>query len=233
MDRALAWILTMQNKDGGFASFDRDCDEQFLTQIPFADHNAMIDPSTSDITARGVETFSNLGFDREHPVVQKALAYLAREQERDSSWFGRWGCNYIYGTWLALHGFKCIGEDMMEPRYQASGCWLRSIQNEDGGWGESPRSYDDPALKGLGASTASQTAWSLMGLMATHDQTEGLTRGVEYLVKTQRDDGSWKDDYWTGTGFPGVFYLRYHLYATYFPLLALGMFEKQMEQDVS
>ena len=232
MDRALAWILTMQNKDGGFASFDRDCDEQFLTQIPFADHNAMIDPSTSDITARGVETFASLGLKRDDPVVQKALAFLAREQERDGSWFGRWGCNYIYGTWLALHGLKSIGEDMLEPRYQAAGCWLRSIQNEDGGWGESSRSYDDPAWKGQGPSTPSQTAWSLMGLLATEDQSEGLTRGVEYLINNQRSDGAWKDDYWTGTGFPGVFYLRYHLYATYFPLLALGMFEKQMEEDV-
>jgi squalene-hopene/tetraprenyl-beta-curcumene cyclase len=231
MDRALAWVLTMQNKDGGFASFDRDCDEQFLTQVPFADHNAMIDPSTSDITARGVETFATLGFKREDPVVQRALSYLAREQERDGSWFGRWGCNYIYGTWLALHGLKCMGEDMLEPRYQAAGCWLRAIQNEDGGWGESPASYSDPAHKGQGPSTASQTAWALMGLMATEDQSEGLARGVEYLIKTQRADGSWKDQYWTGTGFPGVFYLRYHLYATYFPLLALGMFERTLSED--
>ncbi|HXU10269.1 MAG TPA: squalene--hopene cyclase [Blastocatellia bacterium] len=231
MDRALAWVLTMQNKDGGFASFDRDCDEQFLTQIPFADHNAMIDPSTSDITGRGLETFARLGFGPEDPAVQRALSFLAKEQERDGSWFGRWGCNYIYGTWLALHGLKCIGEDMLEPGYQAAGCWLRAIQNEDGGWGESPRSYDDPAYKGQGPSTPSQTAWSLMGLLATEDQTDGLTRGLEYLIKNQREDGSWKDDYWTGTGFPGVFYLRYHLYATYFPLLALGMFEKKMEKD--
>lgn len=231
MDRALVWVLTMQNKDGGWASFDRDCDEQFLTQIPFADHNAMIDPSTSDITGRGVETFSALGFSRDHPVVQKALAFLAKEQERDGSWFGRWGCNYIYGTWLALHGLNRLGEDMMEPRYQAAGCWLRANQNEDGGWGESPRSYDDPGCKGQGPSTPSQTAWALMGLMATEDQTDGLKRGIEYLIKTQREDGSWKDDYWTGTGFPGVFYLRYHLYATYFPLLALGMYEKNIEKD--
>jgi squalene-hopene/tetraprenyl-beta-curcumene cyclase len=231
MNRALAWILTMQNKDGGFASFDRDCDEQFLTQIPFADHNAMIDPSTSDITARGIETFASLGFSREHSAVQRAMSFLAKEQERDGSWFGRWGCNYIYGTWLALHGLKRIGEDMMEPRYQAAGCWLRAIQNEDGGWGESPISYDDPGLKGQGGSTASQTAWALVGLMATEDQSDGLKRGVHYLLKTQHEDGSWKDDYWTGTGFPGVFYLRYHLYAVYFPLLALATYEKQLEKD--
>jgi squalene-hopene/tetraprenyl-beta-curcumene cyclase len=231
MDRAVAWVLTMQNKDGGWASFDRDCDEQFLTQIPFADHNAMIDPSTSDITGRGMETLASLGFSPEHPVVQKALAFITREQERDGSWFGRWGCNYIYGTWLALHGLSCIGDDMMEPRYQAAGCWLRANQNEDGGWGESPRSYEDPGTKGQGPSTPSQTAWALMGLMATEDQTDGLKRGIEYLINAQREDGSWKDDYWTGTGFPGVFYLRYHLYATYFPLLALGMYKKRLEKD--
>jgi squalene-hopene/tetraprenyl-beta-curcumene cyclase len=231
MDRALAWVQTMQNKDGGWASFDRDCDEQFLTQIPFADHNAMIDPSTIDITARGLETLSSLGFRRDDTVVLRALAFLAKEQERDGSWFGRWGCNYIYGTWLALHGLRCIGEDMMEPRYQAAACWLRAIQNEDGGWGELPASYEDPGLKGHGPSTPSQTAWALMGLMAAEDRTDGLKRGVEYLLKSQRQDGSWKDEYWTGTGFPGVFYLRYHLYAVYFPLLALATYEKRMEKD--
>ncbi|HXG91792.1 MAG TPA: squalene--hopene cyclase [Blastocatellia bacterium] len=231
MNRALDWALTMQNRDGGWASFDKDCDEQFLTQIPFADHNAMIDPSTSDITGRGLETLSNLGFKRDHAVAQRAIAFLLKEQERDGTWFGRWGCNYIYGTWLALHGLKCIGEDMMEPRYQAAGCWLRSIQNADGGWGESPRSYDDPTFKGIGASTPSQTAWALMGLMATEDNSEGLHRGIRYLLDKQQPDGSWKDDYWTGTGFPSVFYLRYHLYATYFPLLALGMYAKRFDED--
>jgi squalene-hopene/tetraprenyl-beta-curcumene cyclase len=228
MYRALRWTLTMQNKDGGWGSFDKDCDEQFLTQIPFADHNAMIDPSSSDITGRGLETFASLGFKRDHPVVQKALAFIAKEQERDGTWFGRWGVNYIYGTWLALHGLKSIGEDMWEPQYQGAGCWLRSIQNADGGWGESPRTYDDPSSKGEGPSTPSQTAWALMGLMATGDDSDGLHRGVEYLLKRQREDGSWKDDFWTGTGFPSVFYLRYHLYAVYFPLLALGMYARRM-----
>jgi squalene-hopene/tetraprenyl-beta-curcumene cyclase len=231
IDRALNWALTMQNKDGGWASFDKDCDEQFLTQIPFADHNAMIDPSTSDITGRGLETLATLGFNLQHPVVQRAMTYLLKEQERDGTWFGRWGCNYIYGTWLALHGLKCIGEDMMEWRYQASGCWIRSMQNEDGGWGESPRSYEDPGLKGVGESTASQTAWALMALMDTGDISQSVDRGIEYLINTQRDDGSWIDDYWTGTGFPKVFYLRYHLYAVYFPLLALAMYEKRLREE--
>ncbi|MFY9610602.1 MAG: squalene--hopene cyclase [Blastocatellia bacterium] len=230
MDRGMRWVLSMQNRDGGWASFDKDCDEQFLTQIPFADHNAMIDPSTSDITGRGVETLSRLGFRKEHPVLQKALTFLDGEQERDGSWFGRWGCNYIYGTWLVLHGLKTIGEDMLEPRYQAAGCWIRSIQNADGGWGELPDSYRDPGTKGHGPSTPSQTAWALAGLMATEDRSEGLKLGVEYLIRNQREDGSWKDDFWTGTGFPGVFYLRYHLYATYFPLLALAAFATRLEK---
>jgi squalene-hopene/tetraprenyl-beta-curcumene cyclase len=231
MERAIAWALSMQNRDGGWASFDKDCDEQFLTQIPFADHNAMIDPSTSDITGRGLETLAALGFDGRHPVAQRAVSFLLKEQERDGTWFGRWGCNYIYGTWLALVGLARIGEDMMEPGYQAAGCWLRAIQNADGGWGESPRSYEDPAFKGQGPSTPSQTAWALMGLMATEDNSEGLRRGVRYLVDRQRDDGSWEDEYWTGTGFPTVFYLRYHLYATYFPLLALATYGRRLERD--
>jgi squalene-hopene/tetraprenyl-beta-curcumene cyclase len=231
IDRGLRWVLSMQNRDGGWGSFDKDCDEQFLTQIPFADHNAMIDPSTSDITGRGVEALSNLGFRKDHPVVHKAVTFLQNEQERDGSWFGRWGCNYIYGTWLVLHGLKTMGEDMMEPGYQAAGCWLRGVQNADGGWGELPDSYQDPGTKGHGPSTPSQTAWALLGLMASEDQSDGLKLGIEYLIKGQREDGSWKDDFWTGTGFPGVFYLRYHLYATYFPLLALGMYEKKIEKD--
>ncbi len=231
MQRALNWLLTMQNKDGGWASFDKDCDEQFLTQIPFADHNAMIDPSTADITGRGLETLATFNFDMQQPVAQRAIAYLLKEQERDGTWFGRWGCNYIYGTWLALHGLKCIGEDMMEGRFQAAGCWVRAMQNEDGGWGESPRSYEDAGLKGLGESTASQTAWAVMALMDTHDVSQSVDRGIEYLINTQREDGSWTDDYWTGTGFPKVFYLRYHLYAVYFPLLALGMYEKRLREE--
>jgi squalene-hopene/tetraprenyl-beta-curcumene cyclase len=231
MERALKWTLTMQNRDGGWASFDKDCDEQFLTQIPFADHNAMIDPSTADITGRGLETLASLGFKMDHPTVQRAMAYLAKEQERDGTWFGRWGVNYIYGTWLGLTGLNAIGEDMWEPKYQAAGCWLRAIQNADGGWGESPNTYDDPSLKGQGASTPSQTAWALLGLMATKDDSDGLHRGIEYLLKTQLADGSWKDASWTGTGFPTVFYLRYHLYAVYFPLLALGTYAKRYFRD--
>jgi squalene-hopene/tetraprenyl-beta-curcumene cyclase len=160
-------------------------------------------------------------------VVQKALAFLNKEQETDGAWFGRWGCNYIYGTWLALHGSECIGEDMAEPRHQSAACWLRSIQNADGGWGELPRSYEDPGYKGQGPSTPSQTAWALMGLMAAGDKSEGLRRGIQYLLDTQRLDGSWRDEFCTATGFPKVFYLSYHLYAIYFPLLALDLYVRR------
>ena len=225
MDRALDWLLTMQNKDGGWGSFDRDCNKQCLTQIPFADHNAMIDPSTTDITARGLETFAAIGFDPTHAAVRRAIAFTLKEQEPDGSWFGRWGCNYVYGTWLALRGLKCAGVDLSQDRFQASAQWLRSVQNPDGGWGELPKSYDDSKYKGQGPSTPSQTAWALMGLMATGDhQSPSLKQGLEYLLDTQFDDGSWFDEFWTGTGFPRVFYLRYHLYATYFPLMAFGLF---------
>jgi squalene-hopene/tetraprenyl-beta-curcumene cyclase len=225
IDRGLRWVLTMQNGDGGWGSFDRGCDREFLTQIPFADHNAMIDPSTSDITGRGLESLAALGFNRSHPVVRRALHFLYKEQESDGTWFGRWGCNYIYGTWLALRGLQCIGEDMHQPRLQKAAHWLRSIQNVDGGWGESLRSYEFPNEKGRGPSTPSQTAWALLGLMTTGDfQSLSMRRGIEFLLKTQRANGSWKDEFWTATGFPKVFYLRYHLYASYFPLQALGQF---------
>ncbi len=225
MERALNWVLTMQNDDGGWASFDRNCNRQFLTQIPFADHNAMIDPSTSDIVGRGLETLAILGFRRNDAKVRRAIDFLYSEQEPDGTWFGRWGCNYIYGTWLALRGLECIGENMQQPRLQKAAAWLRFIQNADGGWGESLRSYEDPNEKGKGGSTPSQTAWALMGLMSTGDfGSLNLHQGIEYLTRTQREDGSWDDEFWTATGFPKVFYLRYHLYASYFPVQALGRY---------
>ncbi len=229
--RALDWVLSMQNKDGGWASFDRGCDREFLTKIPFADHNAMTDPSTSDITGRGLETLAALGHRYGHWAARKAVEFLYREQEPDGTWYGRWGCNYIYGTWLALRGLECYGEDMKQERVQAAVRWLKKVQNPGGGWGESPQSYDDPTLKGQGPSTAAQTAWALLGLMAAGDfRSDSVRRGVEYLVANQRRDGSWRDENWTATGFPKVFYLRYHLYATYFPLLALGRFLRHEEK---
>ncbi|PWT92727.1 MAG: squalene--hopene cyclase [Acidobacteria bacterium] len=230
--RAIRWLFTMQNKDGGWGSFDRGCDNQILTHVPFADHNAMIDPSTADITGRGLEALAALNYTKEHPVVRRAIAFLLRQQEEDGTWLGRWGCNYIYGTWLALRGLEKIGENMQARRFQKAAHWIRSIQNPDGGWGELPCSYEDPKSKGHGPSTPSQTAWALMGLMATGDYVSAtVLRGIQYLLRNQTLDGSWEDDFWTGTGFPEVFYLKYHLYATYFPLMALSVYKKNQLSD--
>jgi squalene-hopene/tetraprenyl-beta-curcumene cyclase len=232
MERALCWVLSMQNEDGGWASFDCGCNRQFLTKIPFADHNAMIDPSTSDITGRGLETLAALDFFPEHSAVRRAWAFLLQEQERDGTWFGRWGCNYIYGSWLVLRGLQCSGGDMGKDHLQATARWLQSVQNSDGGWGELPRSYEDPSSKGKGPSTPSQTAWAILGLIASgNSRCQSVLKGVAYLVLNQREDGSWRDEFWTATGFPKVFYLSYHLYATYFPLLALGHFIQSNRQE--
>ncbi|HSM36900.1 MAG TPA: squalene--hopene cyclase [Longimicrobiales bacterium] len=225
--RGLRWLLSMQNDDGGWAAFDRACDKLLLTHVPFADHNAMIDPSCEDITGRVLETLAIEGFDRSDPAVRGAVAFLRDRQQEDGTWYGRWGCNYIYGTWLALWGLASIGEDMSRERYQRAAAWLTARQNEDGGWGESLGTYADPSRKGRGPSTASQTAWALMGLMAAgHHGSAAVAGGVAHLLETQRPDGSWDDPHWTGTGFPGVFYLRYHLYDDYFPVSALATYRR-------
>ena len=225
--RAISWLISMQNRDGGWASFDKDCNKEFLTYVPFADHNAMIDPSTTDITARALEALSANGYDLSSDVVRRAVAFIRRLQKGDGTWYGRWGCNYIYGTWLALSGMKAAGEDLSEPWAQSAAEWFRSCQNSDGGWGELPDSYADSSKKGIGPSTAAQTSWSLLALMSTGDRdSDNLKRGIEYLLTQQQADGSWKDEWWTGTGFPEVFYLDYHLYATYFSLLALETYRK-------
>ncbi len=230
--RAWAWLLGMQNRDGGWGSFDRGCEKVVLTYIPFADHNAMIDPSTTDITSRVLEAFARWGYDPADPAVRRAIDFVRREQEADGSWYGRWGCNYIYGTFLALMGLEAIGEDMQAEWSQRAADWLRNHQNLDGGWGELPLSYEDPAFKGRGPSTAAQTAWALLGLFATGDHgSDSVLRGVQFLLDRQREDGGWYDSEWTGTGFPKVFYLRYHYYPIYFPLLALATYVRHLDDS--
>jgi squalene-hopene/tetraprenyl-beta-curcumene cyclase len=227
VQRAIDWILTMQCKNGGWASFDKDNDRMVFQHIPFADHNAMLDPATVDITGRILEMLATYGYDKSHPAVEKAIKFIRREQEPDGPWFGRWGVNYIYGTMLVLRGLEAIGVDHHEPYVQQAAEWLRMIQNPDGGWGESCASYEDPNLKGVGPSTPSQTAWAVMGLLAANDtRSESVAKGIAYLLKTQRTDGAWDEPYFTGTGFPCVFYLRYHLYRDYFPLIALNAYKQ-------
>lgn len=228
--QAIEWVFAMQGKDGGWASFDVDNNRAVFTQIPFADHNAMIDPSTADITARVLEMLARYGYDHRDPRVARAIAFLKHDQEADGAWFGRWGVNYVYGTWQVLKGLSCIGEPLRQPYIRRAVDWLRSVQNEDGGWGESCRTYDEPELRGEGPSTPSQTAWALMGLMAAGEvECDSVRRGIEYLLRTQETDGSWSEEAFTGTGFPKVFYLKYHLYCKYFPVFALGMYARQLE----
>ncbi|MCC6729554.1 MAG: squalene--hopene cyclase [Chthonomonadales bacterium] len=226
MRRGLDWVFAMQNRNGGWASFDKDNEKMVFQHVPYADHNAMLDPATADITARTLEMasyYSILATDRR---VARALRFIYRDQEADGSWFGRWGVNYLYGTWQVLRGLARIGEDVRSSAVRRAVRWLESVQNEDGGWGETCRSYENPALfKARGPSTASQTAWALMGLVNTGDHETAAARlGVQYLLRTQLPNGSWDEPWFTGTGFPQVFYLRYHLYSHYFPLWALGQY---------
>ena len=224
-ERGLGWLLGMQNEDGGWASFDADNDRLYLNNIPFADHGALLDPSTEDLTGRGLELLGTLGYTAEFEPAQRALQFLRRTQRDDGPWYGRWGVNYIYGTWSVLRGLRAIGVDPRHDMVQRAVRWLERRQNEDGGWGESCDSYQRPDVAGFGESTPSHTAWALLGLMAA-GRTSGpvVERGIAYLLRTQREDGVWEDPLWNGTGFPRVFYLKYHLYAKYFPLWALGVY---------
>ena len=227
VERAIEWILSMQCKNGGWASFDKDNDRMVFQNIPFADHNAMLDPATVDITGRVLEALAAYGYSLKDKPVQRAVEFIKREQESDGSWFGRWGVNYVYGTMLVLRGLEAVGVDYHEPCVQQAAEWFRMMQNPDGGWGERCDSYDDPNTKGVGPSTASQTAWAVMGLLAANDtRSDSLQRGVAYLLKSQRRDGSWDEQLYTGTGFPRVFYLEYTMYRQYFPLLALTTYTK-------
>ncbi len=240
--RALTWIWAMQCKNGGWAAFDKDNTKSIFQYIPFADHNAMLDPPTVDITGRMLEMLSLYGCTREDPRVQKAVQFILKEQESDGSWFGRWGVNYLYGTFLVLRGLEAIGFWNHEPPVQQAAEWIRMVQNADGGWGESCGTYDDPAQRGIGPSTPSQTAWALLGLLAAGDtRSDSVAKGIRWLIERQHEDGSWDElmperngeSYYTGTGFPRVFYLGYHLYKQYFPLLALTTYTRAMEREAS
>lgn len=227
VERGLKWLLAFQCKDGGWAAFDKDCTKGVLEKVPFADHNAMLDPECADITARILELLGNEGYSLDNPQVQRALRYVRDEQEEDGSWYGRWGVNYIYGTWQVLRGLRALGLDMREPWLQRAKTWLESVQHEDGGWGERCNTYDDPVFKGQGPSTASQTAWAVMGLCAFDNPSlPSLRKGIDYLIRTQNADGSWTEAETTGTGFPKVFYLKYDMYRNSWPLLAMATYRK-------
>jgi squalene-hopene/tetraprenyl-beta-curcumene cyclase len=227
--RGVNWLLSMQNRDGGWAAYDVDIDNQVLTQLPFADHNAMLDPSCADITARVLELLGTLGYPADHPSIVRALDYLLRSQEPEGCWYGRWGVNYIYGTWQVLQGLKTLDFPVDHPAVLKAVAWLESIQQASGAWGETCRSYDDPTLKGTGDPTASQTAWATLGLIAGGRALgPAVRRGIDYLLKTQLPDGCWDEPEFTGTGFPRVFYLRYHLYRVYFPLMAMARYQASL-----
>jgi squalene-hopene/tetraprenyl-beta-curcumene cyclase len=223
IDRARPWLEALQNSDGGWGAFDKDNNCELLCKVPFADHNAMIDPSSPDLAGRVLEAFGRIGYGLGHPPVDRAVAYLRRSQEASGAWYGRWGVNYIYGAWQAIEGLRAVGVSAEDAMVTAAARWLLAHQQPCGGWGESADSYADPSLAGQGEPTPSQTAWALAGLLAAgHAGSPEARRGVAWLVDHQTTDGDWEEENFTGTGFPKVFYLRYHWYRVYFPLMALG-----------
>jgi squalene-hopene/tetraprenyl-beta-curcumene cyclase len=226
MRRALDWLVGMQSKDGGFAAFDADNTSFYLNAIPFADHGALLDPPTSDVTARVVTVLARIGRPQDKPALDRAIAYLRRQQEPDGSWFGRWGTNYIYGTWSVLMSLAQVHVSAADPAVRRAVEWLKLKQNSDGGWGESNDSYAQaPDEREKFPSTAYQTAWALLGLLAAGEvRSEAVRHGVEFLMRTQQADGLWSDASFTAPGFPRVFYLRYHGYSAYFPLWALAAY---------
>jgi squalene-hopene/tetraprenyl-beta-curcumene cyclase len=227
--RATHWLGHMQSRDGGWAAFDVDNNWALLNKVPFADHNAMLDPTCPDITGRVLEALCRRGARLSDPRIERGVAYLLQTQEGNGSWYGRWGVNYVYGTFLALRGLRTARDRGAAQAMWSAGEWLSSVQNPDGGWGESCASYSARAFVPA-SSTPSQTAWALLGLLASgHADRESFRRGVSHLVETQRPDGTWDEDLATGTGFPNVFYLRYTLYRNYFPLLALTQARRALD----
>ncbi|MEM9015342.1 MAG: squalene--hopene cyclase, partial [Pseudomonadota bacterium] len=249
IQRGVDWLFAMQSKGGGWGAFDKDNNNTFLTKIPFCDFGEALDPPSVDVTAHIVEAFGKLGFSKSHRQIAEAIDYLKSEQEADGAWFGRWGVNYIYGTGAVLPALEAIGEDMSQSYIRKAADWLILRQNDDGGWGESCASYMDAKQMGVGKSTASQTAWALMGLAAVGnpDDERAIADGVQFLIERQKE-GTWSEPEYTGTGFPGygvgatiklgdpllearlhqgselsrAFMINYNLYRHYFPMMALG-----------
>jgi squalene-hopene/tetraprenyl-beta-curcumene cyclase len=229
-DRGLAWLLGLQNDDGGWGAFEREVDNDIYNEVPLSDSTCMLDPSEVDVSGRCVEVLGKIGYPRSHPAMTRAIRYLLREQEEDGSWWGRWGVNHLYGTWSALCGLGAAKLPPSAPTIRRAVAWLRETQQADGGWGESCHSYEGGA-PGVGPTTASQTAWAVMGLLAAGEAaSDACRRGVEWLLERQEQDGNWLEEEFTGTGFPGIFYLRYHWYSLYFPLLALARYRAAMPE---
>jgi squalene-hopene/tetraprenyl-beta-curcumene cyclase len=239
--RALDWLVGMQSEDGGFAAFDADNTHYYLNKIPFADHGALLDPPTSDVTARVVTALARIGRPQDKPALERAIAYLRAEQEANGSWFGRWGTNYIYGTWSVLTAFAQTQIGFEDPTIRRAVEWLKLEQNADGGWGEGNDTYaipsraaDSSAAARKVGSTAYQSAWALLGLLAAGEaRSEAARRGAEYLMRTQQADGLWSDPSFTAPGFPRVFYLRYHGYSAYFPLWALAAYRALARRGIA
>ncbi len=230
LDRGARWLVGMQSTNGGWGAFDRNNDQTWTRDIPFADFGEMIDPPSVDVTGHIVEYFGRLGRRASDPVIRRALDYLRREQEPDGAWYGRWGVNLIYGTGAVLPGLAAVGEDMSAPYVRRAVEWLLARQNPDGGWGEKIEGYYDPVWRGRGPSTASQTAWALLALVAAGEVDNPATeRGIRYLAETQNEEGGWDEATFTGTGFPTDFMIRYHLYRDVFPLMALGRWRRATE----
>lgn len=225
IERATDWILGMQSSNGGWGAFDAENEHYYLNSIPFADHGALLDPPTVDVTARCVSMLAQLGFSRTHPAIKRGLEFLRKEQEADGSWYGRWGVNYVYGTWSALSAFNACEEDFSAPHIRKAIAWIRTRQRPDGGWGEDCATYWPDTRDVAKDSTASQTAWALLALMAAGEVgSAAVRRGVAYLEATPREGAKWREPLYTGIGFPRVFYLNYHGYSAYFPLWALARY---------
>jgi squalene-hopene/tetraprenyl-beta-curcumene cyclase len=221
--RGVDWVIGMQSRDGGWAAFDADNTRRLVERLPFCDFGAVIDPPSADVTAHTVEMLAYLG-ERDSAVTARGVQWLLDAQEPDGAWFGRWGANLVYGTGAVVPALVAAGVAPDSIPVRRAVRWLQEHQNADGGWGEDLRSYRDPSWRGKGASTASQTAWALLALLAVDPHTEAVARGVDWLVRTQRADGCWDEDLYTGTGFPGDFYINYELYRLVFPLSALGRY---------